>query len=237
MGAWKKHGIDLPIKYQLLSKKTYQCANLQLAISILRGWKLWKRYKYCRNPQNKDLYDEAKQTASEKVRLAKRKYEKSIAVNSKEDTKLFWKFVQSKTKVKESIKCIKDSDGEVYSDNRKIAEELNNFFKSVFTKEDDANIPEFDSRTNEELTNIQFSEEIVSKLLEKVKESKSQGTDSIHPKFIKETAKYLAKPVNIIFRKSMEQGKLPDVWKQANVTPIHKYSGSIPRNACVACET
>ena len=184
--------------------------------------KLWKRYKYCRNPQNKDLYDEAKQIASEKVRLAKRKYEKSIAVNSKEDTKLFWKFVQSKTKVKESIKCIKDSDGEVYSDNRKIAEELNNFFKSVFTKEDDANIPEFDLRTNEELTNVQFSEEIVSKLLEKVKESKSQGTDSIHPKFIKETAKYLAKPVNIIFRKSMEQGKLPDVWKQANVTPIHK---------------
>ena len=44
-----------------------------------------------------------------------------------------WKFVQSKTKVKDQIQCLIDEGGEIYSDDREIAQQLNSFFKSVFT--------------------------------------------------------------------------------------------------------
>jgi hypothetical protein len=45
------------------------------------------------------------------VRQAKYEYERSIATNMKEDNKIFWKFIQSKTKSKENIPCIMDKNG------------------------------------------------------------------------------------------------------------------------------
>jgi hypothetical protein len=47
------------------------------------------------------------------VRKAKYEYECSIAINMKEHSKIFWKFIQSKTKTKENIPCIIDEKGEI----------------------------------------------------------------------------------------------------------------------------
>jgi hypothetical protein len=51
----------------------------------------------------------------------------------KKDNKIFWKFIQSKTKSKENIPCIMDENGELQTDNKIKAELLNKFFQSVFT--------------------------------------------------------------------------------------------------------
>ena len=82
------------------------------------------------------------------VKAAKRSYEKQIALNMKNDSKIFWKFVQSKTKAKEDIQCIIDDSGEIHSENLKKAELLNTFFTSVFTDENEDNMPEFETRTD-----------------------------------------------------------------------------------------
>jgi hypothetical protein len=182
--------------------------------------KMWKKYKYCRSPHNKD---HAKTVSSMKVREAQARYEKSVALKAKEDPKVFWRYLQSKTKVKESIQCIVDENGEVHTDNGTKAGLLNNVFQSVFTKEPDFHIlPTFNSRTDLRLENVMFDENIVKKYLSKVKESKSQGSDSIHLKLIKEMGVSISKPVTKIFNKSMEEKKLPKIWKIANITPIHK---------------
>jgi hypothetical protein len=76
---------------------------------------------------NKSNYDEAKRSANYNVRQAKYKYEHSIATNMKEDNKIFWKFIQSKTKSKENIPCIMDENGELQTDNKIKAELLNKF--------------------------------------------------------------------------------------------------------------
>ena len=83
-------------------------------------------------------------------------------------------------------------------------------------------IPVFPIRTNNKLEEINIDDTEVQKLLEHVKKTKSPGPDELHPKFIKETAKVLTKPISILFRKSLAEGKLPDTWKVANITPIHK---------------
>ena len=44
----------------------------------------------------------------------------------------------------------------------------------------------------------------------------------MHPKFLKETAKNIAEPLTKIFQKSIETRKIPNTWKLANVTPLHK---------------
>jgi hypothetical protein len=76
---------------------------------------------------------------------------------------------------------------------------LNNVFQSVFTKEPDCEIlPTFNSRTDLRLENVMFDEATINKYLRKVKESKSQGSDSIHPKLIKETVVSISNPVTKI---------------------------------------
>jgi hypothetical protein len=45
------------------------------------------------------------------------RYEKEICQKAKDDPEVFWKFVQSKAKIKESIQCIIDDNGEIHTEN------------------------------------------------------------------------------------------------------------------------
>jgi hypothetical protein len=50
------------------------------------------------------------------VRKAKYEYERAIAINMKEDSNIFWKFIQSKTE--DNSPCIIDEQGEINTDDR-----------------------------------------------------------------------------------------------------------------------
>ena len=66
-----------------------------------------------------------------------------------------------------------------------------------------------------------------------MKSSKSQGPDNIHPRIIKEckNALLLHVPLKLIFQKSVEESKIPEIWKTAHVSAIFKYgSKSNPEN-------
>ena len=76
-------------------------------------------------------YEEARDEANRLVRKTKYEYERSIAINMKEDSKMFWKFIQSKTKTKENIPCITDEKGERNTDDRINAELMNIFSKCL----------------------------------------------------------------------------------------------------------
>ena len=76
-----------------------------------------------------------------------------------------------------------------------------------------------------------MTKEKVLELLKGVNSSKSASADGIHPRFIKETAETLAIPVFILLNKSLSEGCLPDIFKKANITPIHKSGDkSLPKN-------
>ena len=99
-------------------------------------------------------------------------------------------------------------------------------YASVFAVEGPEALPEFEDRIfAEPLTDIDINETNIAKAIDKLKASKSQGPDQIHPKLIKECKDPLIKPLQIIFKKSMENNQLPSIWKQGNVTAIFK-SGS-----------
>ena len=55
--------------------------------------------------------------------------------------------------------------------------------------------------------------------------SKSQGPNKIHPMIIKECKIVLLKPLKTIFEKSVNECKIPGIWKLGSVTAIFK-SGS-----------
>ena len=83
------------------------------------------------------------------------------------------------------------------SSDEEIAQELGYFFGSVFTRENDNNYPEFESRMhgNNILQNVIFTENDVCEKLKRLKEDKACGPDGIHPKLLKECAEIIAKPL------------------------------------------
>ena len=125
---------------------------------------------------------------------------------------------------------MQNDQGEKIKEDAEKCELLNNYFTSVFTNEQ-SEPPSFDSQVDNSICEIQVTKERVLKLLKGVNSSKSAGADGLHPRFIKETSETLALPVLILFNKSLSEGSLPDIFKRANVTPIHKSGDkSLPKN-------
>ncbi|KAJ7424329.1 hypothetical protein BTVI_06919 [Pitangus sulphuratus] len=63
---------------------------------------------------------------------------------------------------------------------------------------------------------------MVSDLLSHLDPHKSVEPDGIHPKVMRLLVEELANPLSIIYQQSWLTGEVPDDWKLANVTQIHK---------------
>ena len=72
------------------------------------------------------------------------------------------------------------------------------------------------------MSKITFSEDGITKLLRNIKSDKSPGPEDIPARILKEVAVSVAPFLKIVFEKSLSEGRVPNDWKIANVTPIFK---------------
>jgi hypothetical protein len=75
-----------------------------------------------------------------------------------------------------------------------------------------------------------ISTDMVTDKLEKIGVNKSPGPDKIHPRVLKEANNILHILLSIIFNKSLESGRLPKEWKNANITAIYKKGSKLSKN-------
>ena len=114
-------------------------------------------------------------------------------------------------------------NGRMASTNKEKTDTLNSFFCSVFTRENHYDTPILHSiHDDAPLDDITLTEEIIKNKLIKLNPNKSAGPDGWHPRVVKEVAEALTPPLLIILRKSLDEGSLPDDWKQGNITALHK---------------
>ena len=116
--------------------------------------------------------------------------ERKVSREAKTNPKIFWNFVNSKTKTKPGIPNLQKSQdkNDLTVNDKEKAETLLNYFSTVFTNEPlDDNIPTLDPKdVNTKLNDINISEEFIMKKLKSLKTSKSPGPDKIHPRILKE---------------------------------------------------
>ena len=113
-------------------------------------------------------------------------------------------------------------EGVTYDNEKDMSEILNKKFQSVFTKE-----PSFDGTQEtptpkQKLRGIKLTKDKVLKALKELDKNKAVGPDGISPWILKECADELCHPIFLIFTSSLQQGKLPQIWKKANITPLYK---------------
>jgi hypothetical protein len=189
---------------------------------IRKKGKCWGNYKRSRLNSDYLKYRRASNQSIWEIKKAKRRHEVNIAKMAKTKIKLFWAYVNSKTKNHEPIPVLRKNNIDV-TDNLEKAELLNNFFISTFTKENLTNVPSLAQRfPPNSICTVNITYDRVAKKLEKINENKAVGPDNIHPKVLKELRNQLCYPIHKIFEKSLQEGIVPPSWKTANIKPLHK---------------
>ena len=104
--------------------------------------------------------------------------------------------VRKHLKTKSVVSKLQMQNGDLSSTSQETANTLNNYFASVFKKENLDNIPNFEDRPfTHTVETVNITEELVEKAIRKVNPTKSQGPDHIHPRFIEQTKDNIVKPL------------------------------------------
>ena len=180
---------------------------------------MWKTYRHTGSEEDYSIYKEALNQATAEIRNSKRSYEQKIAFNIKHDSKSFYAYVRSKQKVQDKVGPLEGSDGNIITEGFLMAENLNEYFSSVFTREDISILPVLETKF--EGREFDYSTMVAMKIRD-MKDNKSPGVDGIPPKLLLEIVEQISIPLAAVFNLSLEEGIVPLEWKEANIIPLFK---------------
>ena len=186
---------------------------------ITASWITKDLIKLCRKKRN--LYKKAKKSGREETwatyrvlnnslkrcNSAKWQHLKDLAdkMKSENKPKPFWSYIKSLRKGTNDLVLLRERKKEI-TDEYGIAEEMNYYFSSVFTKEQN-NLLEFDNFMGDKLNNILCNANEVERHLKELNAHKSQGPDlTISPRILKECARELSTSLCTLFNKSFTSG-------------------------------
>jgi len=201
----------------------------QLRNLISNKDKAHRRWMAHKNKDDEDnfrrQYVKLRNGCKNKLRKEKRRFEKQVASKAKTQPKAFWSLTKRRMKTKVGIAPLladpEDNDTLTFTDKDK-AEILQRQFVGAFTREPVGPTPEPQFHTKSTINDVQLTETAVMEKLATLKIDKSQGPDGLHPRLLQELANIIAKPITLLFKKSLSEGLLPSDWKQAEVSPIYK---------------
>ena len=222
----------IPRKIVKIGKRRFKYAfDKTILNKRKKKYRQWKRYMETRDAEVYKEYCRTRNQLRRATRKVAKQQEKEIAKKSKANSKAFWKFVNSRSKIQSSVA---DLVADVNHPNKKVTEDsdkaevLGAYFSEVFVNEPDWVwvMNESEKPTIVEELNMNFSVDDVHEKLAKLDPHKSPGPDNLEPRALKELARELAQPLFMIYSASLCVGKLPIAWKTAIVTPVYKNKGS-----------
>ena len=229
---------------EILKKEPWDCSALKRKRKEKDlAWKLFESTPLSQN-LNVALHKqgEFEKKLSEKIL----EYESKIVGAMKTNPKMFYSYLNSKRKIKESISALTNSMGKLTNSPKDAATLLAKFFATTFTNEPYGPLlEECHKESTNTIGDITFSPDNVKLLLLKLDQSKSVGPDGIHPKLLANLAKNdeFVSAITLLFKNIYKTGKMPSIWKTANVTALHKKGSKCdPSNyrpislTCILCK-
>lgn len=206
----------------------------------------WRRYKRFGSEQLKRQYIEC----SSKCQVELDSFIKARELKLIDSGNLgsFYKYINNRTVARSGVAPLVSSEGELVYDDCGKAELLNAYFGSVFTDDDNlisctSNVFSEANVEKNKLSDIDFGIDQVLRILSKLKSKKSRGPDGLSAEFLRNVSTSIAYPLTFIFNQSFCNARLPQIWKQAHVTPVFKKGASSDPNnyrpislTCICCK-
>jgi hypothetical protein len=96
----------------------------------------------------------------------------------------FRNYIKQRTRSRDPVGPLITRGGSTITEDKEIAEELNTYFASIFTREDRTNLPVKVPETEAKLGKIEITEAKVIKKIRKLRPDSAAGPDNIHPRLL-----------------------------------------------------
>ena len=185
---------------------------------------MWNTYRHTGSEEDYAIHKEALNHATAHIKNPKRSFEQKNAFYIKHDSKSFYAYVRSKQKVQGKVGPLEGSDGNIITEVVLMAENLNEYFRSVFTREDISILPvletKFEGKASDYLGQLIVTHKMVAVKIRDMDDNKSPGVDKIPPKLLLEIIEQISIPVVTEFNLSLEEGIVPLEWKEGTIVPL-----------------
>ena len=153
---------------------------------------------------------------------AQEQAEESQAIDKiKSNSKYFFSYAKRKSTIRYPIGPLEDANGVLKSDPADMANILSAQYASVFSAPSTAA-----SSTGPQpavtISNIEFDTESIVKAIDELSQNSASGPDRFPAILLKKCKYALCHPLYLIWRKSMDEGEIPQILKSSVITPIYK---------------
>ena len=145
--------------------------------------------------------------------------------NSQTSPKTYWSIIKSCYNVRKiPIVPLLSVNGKIITDFNEKANLFNKYFSSQCNPlPNDSKLPENQTYITEtKLSSFNIEDEDIYKIIKTLDINKAHGHDEVSIRMLKLCDKSIVKPLSIIFNNCKLKNTLPNLWKKANVVPIHK---------------
>ena len=185
---------------------------------------------FVKNGQPDDKLEGIKIMISEGAKMienAKQNYLRKTGqnlANAGSSTKMYWSLINTVlNKAKIPIIPSLLENGLFISDFAEKAQLFNDYFILQCTTIDTGSEIPLETERNPILINdLVISDEKILKIIRSLNPNKAHGWDEISIRMIKLSDVALVTPLKIIFTNCLRRGVFPEIWKCANVVPVHK---------------
>ena len=187
---------------------------------------MWRVYRHTIKNKDYTNYKEALNAATNEIRQSKRSYEQTFAYDIKNDNYNFYAYSRSNQNVRDKVGPLDDNAGNIISQSFLMAEDLNGYFRSVFTRENisSLSVPDatFQEAKPDYLRQLIVTPEMVAKKIKATKDNKSPEMGGIPQTLLMETVEQIILPLARVFNLSLKDGVVPFEWKKS--IPLFKKS-------------
>jgi len=170
-------------KKKCLKTKHHPWVNYKVKKMIKCQSKKWNKFKATKITEDFIKYKKARNAATAAIKKTTCKFDKKLASNIKKDNKSFYRYVTSKSRTKDVVGPLKDVDGRIITDDLMMSNIFNQFFSSVFTKEN-SEAPEVAMRAVDDedqgVYDITITCDMVKSGIDKLKEGKAPVSRTSH---------------------------------------------------------
>ncbi|CAH8567706.1 unnamed protein product [Dicrocoelium dendriticum] len=181
---------------------------------------IWRQYALNHCDATWENYKIVRNYCTSLIRADKYEWQKNMVLKFTNNTKLLYRYVNSRRKVKTGIPPLK-TDGGLTTTAVDAANALLLQFGTVTANAIEP-LPNQHSPNVVGISTVTFTSAAVASKLRSLRENSAPGVDKIRPKVLKTLAPTIAAHLASFFQSLLNSQTLPSEWKSGIVTPIYK---------------